>query len=204
MSLQVWETKRPKRPLVQEWVVTLAVFKTPWWHYTKVFQPRSGISDLHLHMGFFPWKGRRNLEKVNKQLIQTKMYTKLTLTTLRRRPRRLKHRYLCWDFENSLVLIGSQGPELGLLHDSRENSTTKKEEKIWELFVKIYSNNIWKKKSWLRLVVVSHVHMMIMEENEMGSQKKKRKKKISGRLPLLVTDRLLPGKVAKSVIKNIV
>ena len=61
-----------------------------------------------------------------------------------------------------------------------------------------------KKKSWLRLVVVSHVHMMIMEENEMGSQKKKRKKKISGGLPLLVTDRLLPGKVAKSVIKNIV
>ena len=156
-------------------------------------------------MCFFPWKGRRNLEKVNKQLIPTKMYTKLTLTTLRRRPRRLKHRYLCWDFENSLVLIGSQGPELGLLHDSRENSTTKKEEKIWELFVKIYSNNI-QKKSWLRLVVVSHVHMMIMEENEMGSQKK-RKKKISGRLPLLVTDRLLPRRgfsvlVAKSVIKK--
>ena len=54
--------------------------------------------------------------------------------------------------------------------------------------------------------MVSHVHMMIMEENEMGSQKK-RKKKISGRLQLLVTDRLLPGKgfsvlVAKSVIKN--
>ena len=52
--------------------------------------------------------------------------------------------------------------------------------------------------------MVSHVHMMIMEENEMGSQKKK---KISGRLPLLVTDRLLPGKgfsvlVAKSVIKK--
>ena len=52
--------------------------------------------------------------------------------------------------------------------------------------------------------MVSHVHMMIMEENEMGSQKK-----ISGRLPLLVTDRLIPGKgfsvlVAKSVIKNIV
>ena len=42
-------------------------------------------------------------------------------------------------------MIGSQGPELGLLHDSRENSTAKKEEKIWKLFVKIYSNNILKK-----------------------------------------------------------
>ena len=168
MSLQVWETKRPKRPLVQEWVVTLAVFKTPWWHYTKSLNLEVASVIYICICVFFPWKGRRNLEKVNKQLIQTK----LTLTTLRRRPRRLKHRYLCWDFENSLVLIGSQGPELGLLHDSRENSTTKKEEKNLRTIRQNILQKYSKKKSWLRLVVVSHVHMMIMEENEMGSQKK--------------------------------
>ena len=54
----------------------------------------------------------------------------LKLTTLRTRPRRLKHRYLCWDLENSLVLIGSHGLEFGLLHDSRDNSTKKKQSQM--------------------------------------------------------------------------
>ena len=75
-----------------------------------------------------------------------------------------------------------------------EKIQLQKKKKKFENYSSKYTPKIFKKKkSWLRLVVVSHVHMMIMEENEMGSQKK-RKKKISGRLPLLVTDRLLPGK----------
>ena len=86
-----------------------------------------------------------------------------------------------------------------------EKIQLQKKKKKFENYSSKYTPIIFK-KSRLRLVVVSHVHMMIMEENEMGSQKKK---EISGGLPLLVTDRLLPGKgfsvlVAKSVIKNIV
>ena len=56
-----------------------------------------------------------------------------------------------------------------------EKIQLQKKKKKFENYSSKYTPIIFK-KSWLRLFVVSHVHMMIMEENEMGSQKKKKKK----------------------------